>query len=253
MIEVFDLIKRFGALTAVNNISLKISAREWYLFVGPNGAGKTTTFRMLAGLIPPTQGKIRIKGRDVYQNSRYIKGIVGYLPEKPFLYSYLSGIEYLEFAADMHSITGKLKHSRIQEILELVNFEQEAQDLISTYSSGMKKKLGLCAVLVHDPPILLLDEPTSDLDPRTSNLVRRLLQELTRLGKTVFMSTHIFGITEHLCHRVGILDRGRLIYEGTIESLQHQFPNMSFEEVFLELTGRYDESILSDFLDGASD
>jgi ABC-2 type transport system ATP-binding protein len=248
MIELNNLSKRFGDVTAVNQVSLKVNQGEWYLFVGPNGAGKTTTFRMLAGLMPPSEGTIIVNGYDAVRQSRNLKRLIGFLPEKAFLYPYLSGREYLSFAAQMQGVASPRRKKRIDELLELIDFTRESEELITTYSSGMRKKLSLCAVLLHDPPVLLLDEPTSDLDPRTSNLVRNLLHQLCRQGTTIFMSTHIFGITEHLCDRVGILDRGRLILEGDMQLFQDRFPGKSFEQIFLSLTGSYDGERLSRFL-----
>lgn len=248
MIRVQQLTKKFGPVKAVDSLNLQVKKGEWYLFVGPNGAGKTTTFRMLAGLVPATSGKIFLDGVHVQRNSHEIKRKIGYLPEKAFLYNYLSGEEYLRFSADMHTIPRRKSSRLIPELLELINFTEESKQLITTYSAGMRKKLGFCSILLHDPPILLLDEPTSDLDPRTSNLFRNLLDGLAKEGKTIFMSTHIFGITEHLCHRVGIIDKGKLIYEGTISELQEKFPGLSFEDIFLELTGRFDDQKLHDYL-----
>ena len=251
MIEIHNLTKRYGSLTAVDDLSLVVPAGQWFLFCGPNGAGKTSTIRMLMGLVAPTAGTARIFGHEVGRESLDVRRIAGYLPEDFYAYGYLSGREYLEFIADIHGIPADEKKRRIDALFALFSFEEESRRYVKTYSHGMKKKLGLCAALVHKPKVAFLDEPTEGLDPGASALVRKAIRSLCDAGMIVFMSTHLLGVAEKLCDRVGILHHGKLLCEGRLSEVQARFPGLSLEEIYLHLTGGVAEERIERFMSGS--
>ncbi len=251
MIEIQGLTKKYGALTAVDGLALTVHPGEWFLFCGPNGAGKTSTIRMLMGLVAPTAGTARVFGHEIGRESLEIRRIAGYLPEDFYAYGYLSGREYLDFIADVHGIPEDQKRKRIDALFALFAFEEESQRYVKTYSHGMKKKLGLCAALVHKPKVAFLDEPTEGLDPGASALVRKAIRSLCDAGMIVFMSTHLLGVAEKLCDRVGVLHHGKLLCEGRLTELQSRFPGLSLEEIYLNLTGGVAEERIERFMSGS--
>lgn len=251
MIEIQGLTKRYGTLTAVDGLTLAVHPGEWFLFCGPNGAGKTSTIKMLMGLVAPTEGTARVFGHEVGRESLAVRRIAGYLPEDFYAYGYLSGREYLDFVADVHGIAPEEKKRRIDALFALFAFEEESQRYVKTYSHGMKKKLGLCAALVHKPQVAFLDEPTEGLDPGASALVRKAIRSLCDAGMIVFMSTHLLGVAEKLCDRVGVLHHGRLLCEGRLAEVQARFPGMSLEEIYLHLTGGVAEERIERFMSGS--
>lgn len=248
MIETHQLTKRFGSQTAVSNLNLEIRPGEWFLFLGPNGAGKTTTLRMLMGLSRPSEGSVRIAGLDPIEAGHKVRALTGYLADDFEPYDYLSGREYLQFIADMHQVPHKEQRSRIDHVLDLLELGEAAARQTRDYSHGMKKKLGMAAALLHTPSVLILDEPTAELDPRTSKLIRMILRGLADQGAAIIMSTHILGSAEQHCDRVGIIDQGTLVRCGTPAELVAEFPGLTLEDVFLELTGIADESKVNAFL-----
>jgi len=248
MIRIEGLSKQYGDVTVLHGLDLEIGKGEWFLFLGPNGAGKTTTIKLLMGLLRPTCGKITMGGLDVRRDGHQLRLRSGYLPQTFEPYPYLTGREYLSFVGAVYGLPRKERAARIDELLELFEFRAEADRLAQSYSQGMKKKIGMAAALLNRPEILVLDEPTGDLDARSANMVRNVLKGLAEAGTTIFMSTHILGITEKLCDKVGILQRGRLEVLATREELLARFPGKSLEEIFLSVTGEIKTEHIESFL-----
>src|SRR6267154_1389764 len=244
------LTKHFGKLVAVRDLSLEVGAGEVFGFLGPNGAGKTTTIRMLTGLVRPTSGSAVVAGFDVAREPLQVKRRVGYLAETPYLYGKLSGREFLAFMGGLYEVPPALARSRAERLLSLFELAEKADDLVETYSHGMRQKLALAGAMLHEPPVLFLDEPTSGLDPRSARLVKDLLVALVNRGHTVFLSTHVLEIAEHLCHRVGIIDHGQMIATGTLDELRRaaHAGAYSLEDIFLQLTGATEERELATYL-----
>ncbi|MBI5367944.1 MAG: ABC transporter ATP-binding protein [Planctomycetes bacterium] len=249
MIVTRGLHKRFDQFVAVHALDLDIQRGEWFIFLGHNGAGKTTTIRMLLGLATPSAGSAHVLGHNVLRDGVEVRRRSGYLPERFQPYPYLSGREYLDFCGDMFGIARRDRRRRIDELLDLMEMSAFADELIRNYSFGMKKKTGFCAALLHRPEILFLDEPTADLDPKTSNLIRQVIRGLCDQGRTVFMTTHILGITEKVCDSIGIFDHGRLLKKQAWADFEREFPGLSMEEIFLHLTGDVKASKVVEFLD----
>jgi len=250
IIQASGLTKRFGKLTAVRELTLEVGAGQVFGFLGPNGAGKTTTIRMLTGLVRPTSGSALVAGYDVTLEPREVKRRVGYLAETPYLYPKLSGREFLSFMAGLYEVPAAFARQRASRLLSLFELADRADELVETYSHGMRQKLALAGAMLHEPPVLFLDEPTSGLDPRSARLVKDLLVALVERGHTVFLSTHVLEIAEQLCHRVGIIDRGQVVATGTLDELRQQAQRnaYSLEDIFLQLTGGSEERELAAFL-----
>lgn len=238
MIEFVNVTRKYGPIVAVDDLTLKVQPGQLFALLGPNGAGKTTAIRMLVGLLRPDLGSVRVCGYDGTQRIREGLGLLGYVPEEPFLYDKLSGRELLEFAAEMHGLDGRTIRDRIDRETEHFSLGDFINDLIETYSHGMKQRLAFAAALLHDPPALVLDEPMVGLDPRSVRVVKDLLRELAASGKTVFMSTHTLAIAEEIADGIGILHSGRLHFLGTLGDLRHELssPDAALEPLFLQLT-----------------
>jgi ABC-2 type transport system ATP-binding protein len=249
-IRAHGLTKRFGKFVAVSDVSFEVGAGEVFGFLGPNGAGKTTTIRMLTGLVRPSSGSAVVAGFDVAAEPREVKRRVGYLAETPYLYGKLSGREFLAFMGGLYEVPPALARLRAERLLSLFELADKADDLAESYSHGMRQKLALAGAMLHEPPVLFLDEPTSGLDPRSARLVKDLLVALVERGHTVFLSTHVLEIAEHLCHRVGIIDHGQVVATGTLDELRHQahVEAYSLEDIFLQLTGGSEERELATYL-----
>jgi len=240
MIETFGLSKRFGDKLAVDGLSLRAEPGEVMGFLGPNGSGKTTTIRLLMGLLRPSQGRASILGRDCQTDATEIKRHVGYLPEDPFLYPYLSGRELLEFVAGLHGFSRPEARQRAGEALERFGLLADQDGFTVTYSLGMRKRLALAAALVHDPQVLVLDEPTNGLDPQGARQMRDLMLDLAGQGRTVFLSTHLLDAADKICQRIAIIRAGVLRALGTPVELRAQHgcaPDASLEDLFLKVTG----------------
>ena len=236
MIQTRDLTKRYGDKLAVDGLSLHVNTGEVIGFLGPNGSGKTTTIRLLMGLLRPTAGTATILGRDCHADAVALKAMVGYLPDEPYLYPYLSGLEFLEMVAGLHGFSGTEARRRAAELGSRF-VGAEAGRLCLTYSHGTKKRVALAAALLHDPQVLILDEPTNGLDPVAARQMKDLVSNLAREGKTVFLSTHLLDTAEKLCHRVAIIAHGRLLAVDEPAQLQRLHgPDASLEDVFLKLT-----------------
>jgi ABC-2 type transport system ATP-binding protein len=240
MIQTINLTRRYGALAAVQSLNLNVRRGELFGFLGPNGAGKTTTIRMLVGLLRPTSGTAKVNGHDVQREPLEAKRAIGYLAQTPLLYEKLTGREFLRFVGGLYGLEDEAIDARAEGLLDLLELAEKGDQLIESYSGGMRHKIGLCAALIHEPPVLILDEPLTGLDPYSARRVKDLLQELARQGRTVFMSTHVLEIAERVCDRVGILDRGQMVAEGTIEALRARAESgkeATLEDLFLQLTG----------------
>jgi ABC-2 type transport system ATP-binding protein len=238
MIEFDHVTRTYGPKTAVADLSLAIPRGELFALLGPNGAGKTTSIKMLVGLLHPSRGTIRICGHDVVMDPRAAHLHVGYVPDEPCLYDKLTGREFLWFIADMFGMPRHLARGRIDREIECFELGEFADDLAESYSLGMKQRLVFAASLLHDPGVLVLDEPMVGLDPRSVRIVKDLLAARTREGMTVFMSTHTLAMAEEMADRVGIMVRGQLRFLGTVTELREQvaLEATSLEQLYLELT-----------------
>ena len=237
-IETEELTKRFGDVLAVDGLDLSIDQGEVYGFLGPNGSGKTTTMRMLTTLTRPTSGDARVMGVDV-TDRRELISVVGYLPEEPPLFDELTAREQLRHVAALHDVPRDEAGERIDRYLDRFDLANEADRRLEGFSTGMRKKVGLIATVLHEPPVLFLDEPTSGLDPRAARTVKDLIAELADGETTVFLSTHILPVVDELADRVGVLYRGDLVAEGAPERLKHRAESgaeQSLEDVFLSVT-----------------
>ncbi|MFN8535744.1 MAG: ABC transporter ATP-binding protein [Dehalococcoidia bacterium] len=239
-IEARALTKRFGAHEAVKAVTFAIQPGEIVGFLGPNGAGKSTTIRMLTGLIQPTDGQAFILGHDVQREPKAAKARFGYVPDTPNLYGKLNAFEFLRFVGRLYRVPRNQVERRAVELLRLFDLTNAAADLIEGYSHGMQQKIALASALIHDPPVLFLDEPTVGLDPRSARLIKDLLGQLRDRGTAVFFSTHILEIAERMCDRVLIIDDGAIVAAGTLAELRARQGGESLEDVFLSLTGGAD-------------
>jgi ABC-2 type transport system ATP-binding protein len=238
MIQLTNLTKWFGDVLAVHQLTLSISKGEIFGFIGPNGAGKTTTLRMMGGVLAPTEGAVIIDGIPMDEKPEEAKRKIGYIPDRPFLYEKLTGIEFLKFTADLYGIEDGLFRGRSEELLKQFSLWDWANELIESYSHGMKQRLIISAALLHEPNVIVVDEPMVGLDPAGIRMVKGLFRNLSERGTTIFMSTHTLAVAEDLCHRIGIIHKGHLIATGTIGELMHQarVQEGDLEKVFLILT-----------------
>jgi len=221
MIETQDLTKRYKDVVAVDRLSIRVEPGDLYGFIGPNGAGKTTTIRMLATLLKPDDGEALIDGRSIRHNPDDVRRLIGYMPDVFGVYNDMLVVEYLEFFAAAYGIAGQQRKRVIEGALELTDLGALRHKFVDQLSRGVQQRLGIARVLLHDPKVLLLDEPASGLDPRARVEVRALLSELRAMGKTVFISSHILADLEQVCNKIGIIERGRLVFSGSIrEAMQ---------------------------------
>jgi ABC-2 type transport system ATP-binding protein len=238
VIEIRDLTKRFGNHPAVRNLDLTVQRGEFFAFLGPNGAGKTTTIKMITGLLRPTSGSVSVLGHDLMREPEEAKRLLGYIPDRPFLYEKLTGREYLSFVGELFRVSPPVVVERTERWLSAFELTECAEDFIESYSHGMRQKLVFAAALLHDPQIYVIDEPMVGLDPSSARLVKDVLREECLRGKTVFLSTHTLPVAEELADRIGIIHRGQLLACGTMEELRRTaaMDRSRLEEVFLTLT-----------------
>jgi len=234
-LEIRGLAKRFGAKAAVDGLDLVVAPGEFLALLGPNGAGKTTTLRLVAGLLAPDAGSIRVAGRDVAAEPVAAKRELAFVPDEPPLYGKLRPLEYLAFVAGLWSVPPAVAGPRARDLLATLGLEAAAGDYVETFSRGMKQKLALAGALVHDPAVLVLDEPLTGLDAQAARLVKDLLAARVAGGRTVVLSTHILEVAERIATRVAILARGRIVAEGTLASLRDG-SDRTLEDIFLEIT-----------------
>jgi ABC-2 type transport system ATP-binding protein len=238
MIELKDLTKRYSDIMAVDNINLFIPKGEIFGFIGPNGAGKTTTINMLGGILAPTSGTVAICGINMEEHPEKAKSKIGFIPDRPYLYEKLTGMEFLRFTADLYGVDEDAFLRKAREKLEMFSLTDRSDELIESYSHGMKQRLVMAAALLHDPEVIIVDEPMVGLDPVAINLVKNLFQRLAKQGVTVFMSTHTLKVAEDVCDRIGIIHKGSLIALGTTEDLKRDAHAVEadLEQVFIRLT-----------------
>lgn len=241
-----DLLQVFGQKTAVDHLNLSIKRGEFFGFLGPNGAGKSTTIKMFTGLLRPSAGQTYVGGINVWQDQLRARALMGVLPESLNLYERLSGREFLLFAGHMYGIPGAEVQRRAEELLHVLTLTEDAGKLVVDYSVGMRKKIALAAALIHRPQVLFLDEPFEGIDPISSRTIREILNDLTRHGTTIFFSSHIMEVVERLCTRVGIIHRGVLVAEGTLQELRSRASgdgrDATLEDVFMQVIGAHQEA-----------
>lgn len=244
-ISVERIAKNYGNVRALNGVNTRIEKGEVRGLLGANGSGKSTLMKILLGLVRPDNGLVTVEQIDPSIDSIAVRQIVGYVPETPRLYDFLSGIEYLDFVADLHGLAAETKKQRIDEYLAAFDLVEQGNDLISGYSLGMRQKIAISAALIHKPKVLILDEPLNGLDPRTAKIVKDTVIKLASDGITVLFSTHVLEIAEAMCQRITILDKGKILAEGSMSELRAQATNQqsgsnNLENIFLSLTGSAD-------------
>lgn len=241
-VELKRVAKRYADIVAVDYIDLDVKHGEIFGLLGPNASGKSTTLKMILGLIEPDSGSVRVLGIDAKEDPVAVKRQVGYVPETPRLYEFLTGLEYLDFVGDIYAMELSEKKMRIEEHLEALDLEGREGDMISSYSQGMKQKIALISAFLHKPKLLILDEPLSGLDPKSARIVKDLLSKLTAQGVTAITSTHVLEIAQAMCDRIAIMYEGRLLAVGDMRELRQKarMPRSNLEEIFLKLTGTGD-------------
>lgn len=242
LIETRNLVKKYGDKLAVNDVSFEVNGGEIFGFLGPNGAGKTTTIKVIVGLLQPTSGTVKVDGYDIQAQPLQAKSASGYVPDTPNLYAKLTGRELLRFVGDLYNVEREQVARRVDELLRILDLTAAGDDTLDSYSHGMQQKASLAAALMHDPKVLVLDEPTVGLDPKSARLIKDILRQMAERGSAVFLSTHILEIAERMCDRIGIINQGRLIAVGTMDQLRSldktaESGETSLEDIFLSLTG----------------
>jgi ABC-2 type transport system ATP-binding protein len=238
MIRIVDLHKHYGHLPAVDGLNLEVPVGEIFGFLGPNGAGKTTTIRVMMGILRATSGQVFLDGHDIERAPEQAKAIAGFIPDRPFIYEKLSAREFLDFVGKLRRMASRRLQRRTAEVLEHFELSHCQDELVESFSHGMKQRLVLCAALLHEPRVLIIDEPMVGMDPRGARTLKDLFRTVAKAGTTVFLSTHSIGVAEEICHRVGIIQKGRLIASGTMAELHRRSngKDSSLEDVFLQLT-----------------
>ena len=239
MIRLTNLVKRYGGFTAVDGINLEVPRGQLFGFLGPNGAGKTTTFRMIAGILQPTSGRVEIGGDDLRSNPIAAKQRLGFIPDRPFVYEKLTGAEFLRFVAALYGQDGTSVERRIDELLNIFELLAWKDELVESYSHGMRQKLIISSALIHRPEVIVVDEPMVGLDPKGARFLKDLLRQFVGRGGTVLMSTHTLEVAETMCDRIGIIQAGKIVAVGTMPELRQQTASgeVGLEELFLKLTG----------------
>ncbi|MBL8821474.1 MAG: ABC transporter ATP-binding protein [Planctomycetia bacterium] len=237
MIELINVSKSYGNKEAVKNISLNVQRGELFTFLGPNGAGKTTTIKMLCGLLKPTTGILKVGGYDIQAEGDKARQILSYVPDLPYLYEKLTGREFMQFIITMYGMDPDAGRRRMEEMIDLFELESFVDDLSESYSHGMRQRTVFASALLHQPEVLIVDEPMVGLDPKNQRLVKDLLRDQVKKGVTVFMSIHTLDIAQELATRIAIINHGRIVGEGTLDELRHKAEHGGqLEDVFLKLT-----------------
>jgi ABC-2 type transport system ATP-binding protein len=233
-----NITKKFGKHEAVSNLNLSIAKGELFGFLGPNGAGKTTTIKMLVGLIAPTTGTIEVGGKYIHESPEEIKSIIGYIPDEPFLYEYLTGREFLHFAGQIFGMKSDVLKDEIGKYEEIFEMGEWLDFPAAEYSHGMKQRVIISSCLIHKPKIIVIDEPMVGLDPKSAKIVKNIFTEKVKRGITIFLSTHTLSVAEEICTRIGIINEGKLIAEGSLKDLKRFFKkqDQNLEEIYLEMT-----------------
>ncbi|MDG6921711.1 MAG: ABC transporter ATP-binding protein [Nitrososphaerota archaeon] len=239
-ISIQRLAKNYGNVWALNGVNTTIEMGEVRGLLGANGSGKSTLMKILLGLVRPDNGLVTVEEINPAINPIAVREIIGYVPETPRLYDFLSGIEYLDFVADLHGLATEVKKQRIDEYLSAFDLKEQGNDLISGYSMGMRQKIAIAAALIHKPRVLIFDEALNGLDPRTAKIVKDTIIKLASDGVTVLFSTHVLEIAEAICKKITILDKGRILAEGSMGDLRSRASETNLESIFLALTGSSD-------------
>ncbi len=234
MLKIEHLTKIYGDKRAVDDLSLEIKAGEIYGFIGHNGAGKTTTIKAVCGILGFEQGEIFIDGKSVKKDPIACKKIIAYIPDNPDLYDYMTGMQFLNFVADIFEVDKETRQQKIAEYAEKFELTNDLSQPLSAYSHGMKQKLAIISALIHSPRLIIMDEPFVGLDPKASHIVKQIMREMCNKGCAIFFSTHVLEVAEKLCNKVAIIKQGRLVKSGTMEEVRG---DSSLESVFLELEG----------------
>ncbi len=239
MIRLEGLTKAYGSFVAVDHIDLEVPRGELFGFLGPNGAGKTTTLRMIAGILRPTAGRIWLGGDDLLEQPMAAKRRLGFIPDRPFVYEKLTGAEFLRFVAGLYGQDGAVVERRIDELLELFELSVWKDELVESYSHGMRQKLIISSALIHRPEYIVVDEPMVGLDPKAARLLKDIFRHFVERGGTVLMSTHTLEVAEAMCDRIAIIQNGKIVARGTVDEMRRQTAagDASLEELFLRLTG----------------
>jgi ABC-2 type transport system ATP-binding protein len=239
MIQIENLVKRYGKFTAVDDVSLHVPAGEIHGFLGPNGAGKTTTIRMIAGLLKPSAGRVLVAGHDMAQQPDSAKAALGFIPDRPYIYEKLTAGEFLRFHAGLYGQDGDGVPRRIAELLDLFELRRWEGELVESFSHGMKQRLVMCAAFLHRPQAVLVDEPMVGLDPRGARLIKDVFREMARKGVAILMSTHTLEVAQEMCDRISIILGGKIIATGTVDELRQAAGSQDdhLTHVFLKLTG----------------
>ncbi len=241
MIRLSNLTRKFGDFTAVDDLSLEVPAGQLFCFLGPNGAGKTTTIKMMTGLLAPTTGKILINGHDTVTDPLNAKKNIGYIPDTPFMYERLTAAEFFAFTGNLYDIPDSEIRAQLEPHFELFGLMDHMNSLVKELSHGLRQRLLYASIFLHNPGILLIDEPLIGLDPYSIRLIKDLLIRKARSGSTIFLTTHILALAEDIADRIGIISRGRLTATGTLDELKKAAPgSKNLEEAFLKLTGKED-------------
>lgn len=237
MIELTNVTKRYGPKVAVQNLNLSVPAGELFAFLGPNGAGKTTTIKMLCGLLFPTEGTVTVGGFDMRTHGDQARRLISYVPDQPYLYEKLTGREFLQFTCDLYGLERTYAADRTATVIDLFHLEDFVDDLTERYSHGMRQRTVFAAALVHEPRLLIADEPTVGLDPKSIRELKTLLRQQAESGVTVFLSTHTLDIAQELADRIGIIDHGRMLACGTMDDMRKLAArDGSLEDLFLKIT-----------------
>jgi ABC-2 type transport system ATP-binding protein len=242
VLQINNLTKRFGNYTAVDNITLSVQPGEIYGFLGPNGAGKTTTIKMIAGLLKPDNGSIIINGNNLAEKPRVCKQDTGYVPDRPWLFEKLTGLEFLQFIASLYNLDRERFTAATQYLLQTFDLYDWQDHLIESYSHGMRQKLIMTSVFMQEQPLLVIDEPMIGVDPKSARIVKEMFKQRAQSGMAIFLSTHSMEIAEELCHRIAIITEGKLHISGDMNSLRAEAgkKNSGLEDIFLELTGAWE-------------
>lgn len=235
MLEIKNLTKRYGDHLAVDNVSLSIQAGDIYAFIGHNGAGKTTTIKSCCGLLQFDEGEIYIDGISIKEDPIACKKQMAYIPDNPDLYEFMSGIKYLNFVADIYGVSAKEREERIKKYADMLELTQDLEQPVSAYSHGMKQKLAIISALIHEPKLLIMDEPFVGLDPKAAHQLKQLMRQMCDRGCAIFFSTHVLEVAEKLCDKVAIIKDGKVVVQGNMEEVRG---DSSLESVFLELEGQ---------------
>lgn len=243
MIQVEHVTKKFGKeFTAVNDLNFTINKGEIVGFVGQNGAGKTTTIKMLTGILKPTEGKVSIHGYDMQKEALKAKEALAYIADNPDMFLRLSGMEFIQLMADIYQVPEADRQPRIQALAERFEVQDVLGQPMSDYSHGMRQKMMVCAALIHNPPVWILDEPMTGLDPKAAYELKNMMREHAAEGNCVFFSTHVLEVAEQLCDRIIIIRKGEVVFNGTLDELRQAYPGKSLEMIFLEINGEAEEA-----------